>query len=135
MSTLILLLFSTICFSAFAQKLPDVQQASLQAPPGVKIDGKLTEWGDRFEAYNKGTEIYYSIANNSENLYLTVRATDAEIIDKILASGLTFTVNTDANRKDRTGVIITYPAFAQGSKREYFGLYKFLHVCLFHIIH
>lgn len=120
----LLLLTALIVINAYAQKLPNVQQVSLRAPANVKIDGKATEWGDRFEAYNNGTEIYYSLANNKEYLYLVVQVTDAEIIDKILASGLTFTVNTNGNRKDRTGVMITYPAFAQGSKREYFGLYK-----------
>jgi hypothetical protein len=34
-------------------KLKDVQEVSLWAPAGVKADGKLIEWNDSFQAFNK----------------------------------------------------------------------------------
>lgn len=63
-----------ICLLAFtntqAQKLPKVQQASLHAPANIKIDGKATEWEGKFEAYNPGSRVFYTLSNDSENLYL-----------------------------------------------------------------
>jgi hypothetical protein len=40
-----LLLVLNISIS-FAQKLPVKQNTSVIAPVGVKVDGKITEWGD-----------------------------------------------------------------------------------------
>jgi hypothetical protein len=96
-----------------------VQQASLQAPSGVKVDGKLTEWGDKFEAYNKGTEIYYSIANNKDYLYLTVQAKDHQIIKKIIVGGLAFTIKVSGNKKDKSGTVITFPRYQKGQNYPY----------------
>ena len=58
---------------ANAQKLPNVQQASLRAPENVKVDGKPTEWGDKLQAYNKATDVFYTIANDYNNLYLIIQ--------------------------------------------------------------
>ena len=112
-----------LCISAKAQKLPNVQQISLRAPANVKIDGKTTEWGDRFEAYNERTEIYYTIANNADYLYLTVKATDVGIIDKIIAGGLAFKINI-TNKKDKNGAVVTFPAYEKGKTHPYLVLGK-----------
>jgi hypothetical protein len=65
------LLFATIVFAnADAQKLPAIQQSSLRAPAGIKIDGKATDWGAQFQAYNTATELYCTIANDAKRLYL-----------------------------------------------------------------
>jgi len=75
---------------AYAQKLPSVQPNSLRAPANVKIDGIPTGWGETLQAYNKSTELHYTIANDDENLYLTVQATNPRVIQKLLMTGLTF---------------------------------------------
>lgn len=105
-------------------KLPNVQQNSLRAPANVKIDGKVTEWGDRLRAYNAGTEIYYSIANNQDYLYLAVQATDQQIIKKIIVGGLDFTINTSGNKKDKDSAIITFPFYQKGQNHPYVTLEK-----------
>lgn len=97
--------------TATAQKLPAKQEAPLFAPANVKIDGKTTEWGDKFQAYNKATELFYTIANDNENLYLTVQATEALIARKIIAGGLTLTLNSADKAKKNKKVTITYPVF------------------------
>ncbi|HCN82336.1 MAG TPA: hypothetical protein DIT07_01770, partial [Sphingobacteriaceae bacterium] len=61
-----------------AQKLPNIQEASLRAPAGIKVDGKATEWNNQFQAYNKATEIFYTISNDDDKLYLAVQATDLD---------------------------------------------------------
>ncbi len=40
------------------RKLPNVQQVSLRAPANINIDGKTTEWNNRFQAYNDTTHVY-----------------------------------------------------------------------------
>lgn len=105
-SALFLLLFSA---SVYAQKLPSKQQGNLIAPAGIKIDGKATEWDNKFQAYNNATDVFYTIANNDEILYLTVQANDRNIVDKILRGGITFTVNHTINKKDKDAVSVTYP--------------------------
>ncbi|GAB2987575.1 hypothetical protein GCM10027049_29460 [Mucilaginibacter puniceus] len=88
------LLALTMCsgLSANAQKLPNVQPAGIYAPNNVKIDGKATEWGNQLQAFNKTTAIFYTMANNNNNLYLVVRATDFVAMDKILGAGLSLTI-------------------------------------------
>ncbi|MFD0748519.1 hypothetical protein ACFQZS_00090 [Mucilaginibacter calamicampi] len=124
MRTLTFIFLMGCCFVANAQKLPDVQQASLVAPANVKVDGRLTEWGDKLQAYNKETEIYYTIANNKDYLYLTIQATDIDIIDKIVSRGLALTMNTDGNKKDKNSAVVTFPVYENGKPRLYLMLYK-----------
>jgi len=92
-----------------AQKLPNIQEASLRAPAGIKVDGKATEWNNQFQAYNKATEIFYTISNDDDKLYLAVQATDLDIINKIICAGITLTINGTGKMKDQGGIAITYP--------------------------
>ena len=55
MKKILSILFAVITFTATAQKLPNVQATSLRAPANIKIDGKATEWNDKFQAYNHST--------------------------------------------------------------------------------
>lgn len=87
-----LALIMCVGLSANAQKLPNVQATGLYAPANIKIDGKPTEWNNQFQAYNKSTSLYYTMANNNDNLYLTVQATDRVAIEKMLGGGMTLTI-------------------------------------------
>jgi len=106
------LLLGSACLSTNAQKLPNVQTASLRAPANTKIDGKPTEWDNKFQAYNHATEVYYTLANDDDKLYLVVQATDRQIINKIIGGGVTFTVQKSGKKNDKGGISITYPLFA-----------------------
>ncbi len=98
-----------IAITANAQKLPPIQQSSLSAPANIKIDGKPTEWHNQFQAYNKSNDIYYSIANDKNNLYLIVQATYAHPIEKIISGGLTFTVKNADKKNKNAAASITFP--------------------------
>lgn len=108
---LLLLLAIAGTLTTTAQKLPNKQETPLFAPAKVKIDGKTTEWGAQFQAYNKATELFYTIANDNENLYLTVQATESLIARKIIAGGLTLTLSSLDKTKNTEKVNITYPVF------------------------
>jgi hypothetical protein len=104
------LLIACYCYAA-AQKLPAVQQTSLRAPVDVKIDGKATEWNNTFQAYNRAVDVFYTIANDDDNLYLIVKASKPRIVEKILHVGVTFFVNNTAIKSDKAynNVVITFP--------------------------
>jgi len=110
----LMIIFSSIM--ANAQKLPNVQQASLRAPENVKVDGKPTEWGDKLQAYNKATDVFYTIANDDNNLYLVIQATDPSIINKLVNGRVTFTINKSGKKNDNDAIAISYPVFEKNNK-------------------
>src|ERR1700679_404639 len=113
--TLTAMLF--LSFLTEAQNLPNIQKASVWAPPNIKIDGKVTEWQDKYQAYNHATDIYYTICNDNDNLYLVIKATISVVIaGKILAGGISFTVNHTLKKKDTAAITVTYPIL-QGKDR------------------
>ena len=115
------LLLLVTCTAARAQKLPALQKNGLAAPAGVKIDGRIREWGDTLQAFNTHTDFYYSLANDRETLYLVIRADDQGVIRRIMNGGLTLSVRRAdaADRKDGAGV--TFPVFEKNNRfRPYF---------------
>ena len=93
-------------FTVTAQKLPTVQQGSLRAPVDMKIDGIATEWDNKFQAYSKATQLFYTMANNDDQLYLTIKAADPTTIIRILTHGITLSVD---NGSKNPPVSITFP--------------------------
>ncbi|GAB3937136.1 hypothetical protein [Mucilaginibacter myungsuensis] len=91
--------------------MPSVQIQAVRAPSDYKVDGKTTEWNDQLLAYNKATAIFYTIANNDSCLYLAIKATDVDIINKIIKGGLTLRVSASGHKNDKNGVAITFPLF------------------------
>lgn len=94
---------------ACAQKLPNKQEASVYAPTGIKTDGKATEWNGAFQAYNRATEMFYTLANDAENLYMVCQATEVEVIQKMLEGGITLTVSATDKNSTLGPVTVTYP--------------------------
>lgn len=100
-----------------AQKLPNKQEISLRAPANVKIDGKMNEWGDKLQAYNKATLIYYTMANDADNLYLVVRIENPGVINKAISGAITLTVNPADKKSDKKCPAVSFPLlnFASGT--------------------
>jgi hypothetical protein len=112
--TLSFFLLSAI--AAAQSKLPNVQEGSARAPAGIKIDGKATEWGNSFKAYNKATDIYYTLSNDDDNLYLVVHSADIDVLMKITYKGLILTINPEGKKSDQNAASILYPVFEQQYK-------------------
>ncbi|QKJ28990.1 hypothetical protein HQ865_04215 [Mucilaginibacter mali] len=101
---------------AAQKKLPEVQKGGLRAPDKVKIDGRLDEWGDQLQAYNKASQIFYTLTNDDTYLYLTVRAADKDAVQKINMGGITLTVSK-AKKKMENAPAIIFPVYDKmGSK-------------------
>jgi hypothetical protein len=113
--TPIRLLLPALLFSVFAnaQKLPPIQTASVKAPANIKIDGKPTEWDNKFQSYNKAIQAFYTVSNDDKKLYLTLQATRKEIINKVVNGGVSFTVVKGNSRSVDDGATITFPVFAE----------------------
>lgn len=112
--------FYCIGFHVYAQKLPDIQTTRLAAPASVRIDGKNQEW-DGFAAENKRTDLLYTLANDDKNFYLAIKATNNETITKIMAGGISFTINTKGKKKDDDGFTVTYPFLARANAANRLG--------------
>lgn len=97
--------------------LKDVQATSVWAPATVKIDGRINEWEDSFQAYNKSTRLYYTLSNNDKYLFLAITSTDAANNNKIVAGGITLTVNTAGKKKDKDAYSLTFPNLSRGGGR------------------
>jgi hypothetical protein len=109
-----IILIAIIPFAANAQKQPNVQQSSLRTPGDIKIDGKATEWNDQFQAYNHATNLFYTITNDDDDLYLIIQATKPRIIEKILAVGVTLIINKngETSYKAKENTIVTFPVLS-----------------------
>jgi hypothetical protein len=103
------LLFAGLSSTAFSQKLPAIQETSIWAPANAKADARLNEWNDTFQAYNKTTTVYYTVANDDKNLYLVIKSTDQTNNNKIIGGGINFTINTDGKKKEKDAFTIMYP--------------------------
>src|SRR5476651_1300472 len=113
--SLIIVLLLSATTTLTAQKLPGKQLVSLKAPANIKIDGKMTEWGESLQAYNKSTLIYYTMANDADNLYLVVRIENPDIINKAISGAITLTVNPACKQSDIKCPAISFPLLNPGS--------------------
>lgn len=111
-ATVLLAMCSTAVFAQEA-KLKDVQAGSVWAPAGTKTDAKLSEWNDSFQAFNKSTKLYYTVANDAKFVYLVIKSTDATATNKVMMGGITVTVNTDGKKKTENAYSLTYPVVAR----------------------
>jgi len=111
MRSILFVILFIAAFANVANSQPKIQQTSIRAPADIKIDGNTTEWNNQFQAYNKATNIYYTIANDDKNLYLAIRATDPTIIYKIINGGITLTINNTGKKETSNEVKVTYPLF------------------------
>src|ERR1700761_3519140 len=118
----IIILAAIIPFVVSAQKQPQVQEISMRAPDKVKVDGKMNEWPSPFlspqktdgylNAYNSSSRVFYTVANDDNNLYFVIRGLGSGVANKMLAGGLVVTISHLIDRK-RTkaadNVVITFP--------------------------
>ena len=94
------------------QKISNIQKASIFATDNLKPNSNPANWGDNFQAYNNGSRIWYTIANDENNLYLYVSAKGLYTNEKIFRGGLVFTVRvpgTKTGKPLKDDISITFP--------------------------
>jgi len=95
-----------------AQKLPKIQEGGFHAPAYVKIDGQPVEW-NKFQAYNTSTRTFYTIANDSDRLYLAIHVADYYTMQKLLQGGVTLSVLNNDKKLEQGAIAITFPFLSQ----------------------
>lgn len=108
MKTTLILLLAGLNF-AYAQKATNVQETAVWAPENIKVDGKLPEWNDSFQAMNKSTQLYYTISNDDKNLYLIIKSAKTFSANKLVGGGLNLTINAAGKKSEDNAIIITFP--------------------------
>lgn len=110
MKNLLILLSSIFVTTAVAQKLPDLQVKEIKVPTTIKIDGDDKDWGSEYGAFNKKLDVYYTLSNDSKNLYLVMKSrSDGKDINKIITAGFALTINTKNEKKVEDGFSVSYP--------------------------
>jgi hypothetical protein len=104
--------------STRAQKLPSEQKDGIYALAKVKIDGKATEWGDKFSAHNNATGLFYTMANDDDNLYLLMRTDQYAAVKKVFYGGITLLIKSRDKKGKNTEVKLTYPLVARTEHTE-----------------
>lgn len=112
------LLLAGSIISTHAQKVTELQEVSIYAPQLTKADGRNSEWAGATFAQNKSTSISYLISNDDKNLYLVIKSTEVGNNTKIMAGGITFSVNPDGKKKEKESITLTYPLINRAQFRR-----------------
>ena len=112
------LLLGLLSLSAFAQKLPGTQEASVWAPANIKVDGKTLEWNDTYQAFNKNINVFYTVANDRDNLYFVLKSVDPMNSNKIIAGGVNLTINTADKKSDKDAFVLIFPLINYANLRS-----------------
>jgi len=97
--TLALLIVSTCC-----RAQDDVSQSEWAVTP-LSIDGKATEWKLPLQLYDDVTKLFFSFANDDQNVYLCFQAPDDMFQAKIMRAGMEVSLSNRGKNK----VSITFP--------------------------
>jgi len=124
--SLFALLLMNVYNTSFAQKINNIQTESVRPASMVVVDGNVTEWGN-LQAYNKTTRLWYTLANDDKNIYLVIKSSNQNTNNKILANGITLTINTAGKKKEKGAFAIAFPAIStaggagRGRRKRNFG--------------
>ena len=99
-----------------AQQLPKLQKGSIYLIDNVKIDGQNSEFDNSFQAFNKATDCFYTIANDDKILYLSIQIRQSEISSKVLNGGITFSIGANHDKRDTSFIQITFPVLDGGER-------------------
>jgi hypothetical protein len=110
---LILAIMATTSQAVAQKNKKDLIQSS-KAPALVSIDAKLNEWHLDDLQHNKASQISYLIANNDSTLFLVVKSDKVTDTKRLLAGGISFSVNTTGQKKPKETLI--FPLFNRNNR-------------------
>jgi hypothetical protein len=114
-----ILFFVTLTYVSVYSMPPSLSPGGKKYPSSYKeqvtIDGNAADWDlSRFN-YNKNSNLFYAVANDSTCLYLCVRVVDEKVQKKLMRSGMTIWFDPRGKKKELTG--IHYP-LGTGTKQK-----------------
>ena len=84
------------------------------ASDSLQIDGELGDWGDSLKYYNENTRFSFNLRNNNEMIYLAINSQDKQNLNRILARGISFSINTEGKKKP--GATVIFPLVVRTSQ-------------------
>ena len=103
---LIIIAVFVIPSKAWSQKKAEIIKTRWAEKP-IEVNGMLSDWKDSLDLYNADTKLFYSIANDHENIYFALKNSTEDNLTKILARGISFTVNFENTKK--VAPTVTFP--------------------------
>ena len=88
------------------------QATELREP--FKADGNASEWQTHFNHYDAKSKLQFAIANDYENLYVCIKASDEQTQMKMMMSGMN--IYLDAKGKKSEVTFLSFPLARQGRK-------------------
>lgn len=116
------LLLSALAFlQANAQKLPKVQQVGLWTNSPLNYDEKMPK-SSVFKAYNPSSRVYYTLANDNDNLFLLLTS-DGSLSAQKLIHGITLTIASaeqkgNVKTKTTSNKTIIFPTLSNTRQTE-----------------
>ena len=98
--------FFAIPSKAWSQKKAEMIKTRW-AEKSMEVNGMLSDWKDSLDLYNEDTKLFYSISNDHENIYFALKNSSEDNLAKILARGISFTVNFENSKK--VAPTVTFP--------------------------
>ena len=92
------------------------KQAGVLVETPVVVDGINHEWHKPLGNYDEKAMLGYAVANDSENLYITVETGDAATQMKILENGLTVWIDKSGGETQSTAINYPIPATYKGKE-------------------
>jgi len=88
---------------------------SLYQTPPLKADGSAEDWSLPLKNFDSGNNMYYSLSNDLDNLYIRVKTRDNLTQMRILSSGIQFWLDTSGKNKEQIG--LQFPITLKPHKR------------------
>lgn len=107
-NTQFLLLSLSLILLGFAANAQTENEPIISEPvSGMIIDGDETDWENAISFFDEKSGLMYSVANDKENLYLLIKATEEMAQRKFTGGGVEVWISPDGKEKRKTG--IKYP--------------------------
>lgn len=100
-----------IATSSFAQE----NLKSVWTNQPVDVNGNASEWNLPLKFYDNGTNLFFAMKNDSNNLYLCFQSKDEIIQTKIMRAGMRIILSDKINGKHKS--VISFPLSAKHSSK------------------
>lgn len=105
-----------LCACGIAGHKQSKKQPGMWAEQTVVVDGINHEWHKPLSNYDEKAMLGYAVANDSENLYITVETGDAATQMKILENGMTVWIDKMGKEAQTTAINYPIPAAYKGKE-------------------
>jgi hypothetical protein len=107
MKKISLLIVSIFAFSFCAAAQTASEPVTAEFINNIVVDGDESDWESAVSFFDESSGLMYSIANDTANIYILLKATDQAAMTKFVMGGVEIWISADGKDKRKTG--IKYP--------------------------